>query len=159
MNENTILNPELLDDLDSRYLLFYIDEILYGVSLTLVLEILQIQNITHLPNVANYVKGIVNLRGKVVPVVDVRLKFNLPERPHSDKTCIIVLDINGTQVGLVVDSVSEVATFKNAKLSSPPAVSSVANQYLSSVTEIGGRVILNIDFERFFQDDMSILRI
>ena len=159
MNESIANNADVLEELDGRYLLFYIDDMLYGVSLILVLEILQVQNITHMPNVAPYIKGIVNLRGKVVPVVDVRLKFNLPEREYCDKTCIVDLDINDTQVGLIVDSVSEVATVKNVKLADPPSEARFANQFLSSVTEINGKVILNIDFERFFQDDMDTIRV
>ena len=154
-----MINKDNLGELEGRHLLFCIEEVLYGVSLVLVLEILQMQNITRLPNVANYIKGIVNLRGKVVPVVDVRLKFNLPEKEHTNKTCIIVLDIKGTHVGLIVDSVSEVATVKNTTLSDPPSDTNLPNQFLSSVAEIGEKVILNIDFERFFQDDMGTMRV
>ena len=153
------INAEVLEELDGRYLLFYINEMVYGVSLALVLEILQIQNITKMPQVAPHVKGIVNLRGKVVPVVDVRLKFNLPEKPYDNKSCIIVLELHDTHVGLIVDSVFEVATLEHSRLAAPPSSNSLSMQFLQSVAEYGEHTILNIDFDRFFQDDISINRI
>lgn len=160
MNENSILSSEVLDELNGRYLLFYIGERLFGVSLALVLEIIQIQHVSYLPGMPQYIKGIVNLRGKVVPVIDVRLKFGIEERAHDDKTCIVVLDIHEMHIGLIVDSVSEVLTVENAQLSPPPSINSTNSvEYLASVTEMDGKVVLNIDFEKFFQDDLDLNRI
>lgn len=159
MNENAIISPDTLEELNGRYLLFYIDNALYGVSLALVLEIIQIQTITRLPGVPAYIKGIVNLRGKVVPVIDVRTKFHLPERPYDDKTCIVVLDIHDLHIGLIVDSVSEVVTVESEQLTAPPDVGDAATRYLSSVSEVGDRVILNIDFDKFFQNDIDTIRL
>lgn len=158
MNENVAISASALEDLNGRYLLFYIDDVLYGVSLALVLEIIQIQTITHLPGVAPHIKGIVNLRGRVVPVIDVRLKLNLPERPYDDKTCIVVLDIHGMHIGLIVDSVSEVVTVSNEQLSAPPSTGDMSTRFLASVSELGNKVALNIDFESFFQNDIGIIR-
>jgi len=148
-------NHDKLVALDGRHLLFYIEGKLYGVSLNLVLEIIQVQAITHLPDVAPYIKGLVNLRGKVVPVVDVRLKLKMPERVHDEKTCIIVVDIHGSQIGLIVDSVSEVANVDASKLAIPPSNGHSTNQYLSSIADIDGKIVLNIDFDRFFQEDIN----
>ena len=152
------LNSEIMESLQGRYLLFNVEDRLYGVSLELVLEIIQVQTISKLPNVADYVKGLTNLRGKVIPVVDVRLKMNLPEKAYDDKTCIVVLDIRGTHIGLVVDSVADVTTIDTSKLSSLPLSGNTHQQILSSIIEMGDRVVINIDFERFFQDDISSLR-
>lgn len=157
MNENTNLSADALEELNDRYLLFYIAERLYGVPLVLVLEIIQIQHITHLPTIPPHVKGIVNLRGKVVPVIDVRLKFNLPERPYDDKTCIVVLDIHDMHIGLIVDSVLEVMTVESNHMAPPPTVGDPSSRYLSSVAQLGDKVILNIDFEKFFQDDLEMI--
>lgn len=159
MDENTLISADALEELNGRYLLFYINDVLYGVSLALVLEIIQIQTITHLPSVAPHVKGIVNLRGKVVPVLDVRLKFNLPERAYDDKTCIVVLEVHDMHIGLIVDSVSEVVTVENGNLAAPPNVGDTTAQYLSSVSQIGEKVVLNIDFDKFFQNDIDALRV
>ena len=155
MNENTETHIEASDELSGRYLLFYIGDAIYGISLSLVLEIIDIQHITRLPRVAEYVKGIVNLRGKVVPAIDVRLKFNMPERPYDDKTCIIVLDIHDMHIGLIVDRVLEVVTVEPEQLATPPSVGDLTSRYLSSVSEVGGKVILNIDFDKFFQSDLD----
>lgn len=157
MDSYNKLNADVMESLKGRYLLFYIEDKLYGVSLELVLEIIQIQSITHLPNVARYVKGLTNLRGKVIPVVDVRLKMNIPEKPHDDKTCIIVLDIKGTQIGLIVDSVAEVTMIDESRLASLPTSGSLPQQFLSSIVEMGDKIVINIDFERFFQEDIGSL--
>lgn len=152
-----LLNEEAKSDLETRYLLFNIDDMVYGVSLVLALEILQVQEATRIPNVGGAIKGIINLRGKVVPVIDVRLKFGMPEIEYTDKTCIIVLEIEGMQIGLIVDSVREVATINESDMSNPPNGAGFSDKYLSSVTEVGGKIILNIDFKRFFQDEMGVM--
>lgn len=147
---------EVLDDLSGRYLTFYIGNAVYGIELLHVIEIISIQSITTVPHVPHYIKGIVNLRGKIVPVIDVRLKFNLEEKEYDDKTCIIVVVIDDMHVGLIVDSVSEVATVENDQLATPPEFSDGnTNKYLNSVSNINGRLILNIDIEKFFQSELE----
>lgn len=143
------------DELSGRVLLFYIGETLYGIPLTHVIEIINVQSSTHLPGVAPYIKGVINLRGKVVPVIDVRLKFHLEERPYDDKTCTIVVDIHDMHVGLIVDSVSEVITIDASCMATPPDGEGSGERYLASVSEINGRIVLNIDCERFFQSDLG----
>ncbi len=152
------LTNSVAENLEDRTLLFYIDNMLYAASLALVKEILPVQRLTKLPFIPPHVKGIINLRGKVVPIIDTRTKFDLPEIPYTDRTCIIVLTINTTQVGLIVDSVSEVLSIAEAQPSSPPLTSNTAGQYIASVVELNSRVILNIDFARFFQNDIEGLR-
>ncbi|MEA4892927.1 MAG: chemotaxis protein CheW [Peptococcaceae bacterium] len=156
MNENTAISADAIDELKGRFLLFYLDDTLYGVELRLVLEIINIQHITHLPGVPDHIKGIVNLRGKIVPVIEVRRKFNMPDKDYTDKTCIIVLEIQGMQIGLIVDQVSEVVTVEPKQIASPPSMGDATNRYLSSVSEIGSRYILNIDFDKFFQKDLEM---
>ncbi|MFI3114701.1 MAG: chemotaxis protein CheW [Clostridia bacterium] len=151
------LNDEIKSDLETRYLLFNIDDMVYGVSLVLALEILTVQIATKIPNTNEALKGIINLRGKVVPVVDVRIKFGLEELEYTDKTCIIVLELDGMQIGLIVDSVREVATINESDMSNPPNGSGFSNKFLSSVTEVDGKIVLNIDFKRFFQDEIGSL--
>lgn len=142
------------DYFSGRFLLFYIEETLYGLPLRHVLEIIKTQHITRIPKVPHHIKGIINLRGKVVPVMDIRLKFNLDERPYDDKTCIIIVEIHGMQIGLIVDCVSEVVSAEESQLSDPPEFGDSNSQYLSSVMERGDEVILNLDCARFFQQDI-----
>ncbi len=150
-NENKVM-----DDLSSQFLTFYIDDAIYGIPLADVIEIINIQNITTIPNVPAYIKGITNLRGKVVPVLDVHLKMNKMETEYNDKTCIIVVDIHEMQIGLVVDSVSEVITLTKEQMAAPPKNDEYGySQFLDSIVEMNGKIILNIDFDKFFKNDLS----
>ena len=146
---------EKLEGLNDRYLLFDINGTTYGLPLALALEILTIQSITRLPCVAPYIKGIVNLRGKVIPVLDVRAKLGMPKRDYDDKTCIIVVDIHDMHIGLIVDTVSEVVTVPSDRIIPPPS-NSVS--YVSSVSELENSVVLNLDFDTFFEADLELAR-
>ena len=84
--ENQLTQSNNMDELDSRYLTFLIGDAIYGIALTNVLEIINIQSITQVPNIPPHIKGIINLRGKVIPVLDARLKMYKEERPYDDKT-------------------------------------------------------------------------
>lgn len=160
--DNISIHEDVRDDLKGRYLTFYIDKTLYGIELTHVIEIIEIssinseQPITHVPSLPHYMKGIINLRGKVVPVIDVRLKFEQEERPYDDSTCIIVVLIHDMQVGLIVDIVQEVVNVDSDNCNASPDTGKNRNSehYLSSIAKIGDKVILNIDCEKFFQNDL-----
>ena len=157
-NTETTANSVSIDGLTDRYLLFKIDDANYGLPLSLAIEIITIQSITKLPRVASYVKGIVNLRGKVIPVLDVRAKLGLPEHEYDDKTCIIVLDIHDMHVGLIVDMVSEVASALPEQLMPPPKNDKAAT-YIASVFQKDDKFILNLDCEDFFKDDLEQTRV
>ncbi|MEG0541579.1 MAG: chemotaxis protein CheW [Angelakisella sp.] len=154
MSDNLVIADELLDDLAGKYLTFFIGDKTYGVELLHVLEIISIQSVTTVPSTPVYVKGIINLRGRIVPVIDVRLKFNMQERDYDERTCIVVLNIDEMYVGLIVDQVSEVITFNNDSLASLPDFGSVnTNQYLKSIAKVKDKLVLNLDCEKFLQDD------
>ena len=121
MSENQVITDgKSLDDLSGRYLSFYVDDTFYGIELLHVTEIISVQPITFVPSLPMYIKGIINLRGKVVPVIDVRLKFGQEERPYDDKTCIIVVLVENMQVGLIVDSVAEVVSIHDGESNNLP---------------------------------------
>lgn len=142
------------NDLAGKYLTFYIDETVYGVELTHVIEIISIQSIAGVPDVPYYIKGIINLRGRIVPVIDVRLRIGLPERAYDDHTCIIVVDIDETTVGMIVDSVFEVATFVSEDLSGLPQFTNInTKRYLTSISRVEGHMVLNLDCKQFLSDD------
>ena len=153
MSEEILLNES--EELNGRYLLFKIDESYYGLSLTSVREIINVPKITIVPNTPTYMKGIINLRGGVVPVIDVRLKFNMEEREHDNQTCIIVLEVRDAVVGLIVDRVSEVVDIEPEQLVAPPDMGNTINDYLDSVSEIGDKIILNIDCEKFLEQELN----
>ena len=153
---NLVKKAELVDFLDDRYLLFTIDNTYYGLPLALALEILTVQSITKLPRVADYVKGIINLRGKVIPVLDVRKKLGIPEHEYEDSNCIIVIDIRDMHVGLIVDMVSEVATVPSDRVIPPPKTIGERSSYISSVSQLDDKIVLNLDCDKFFQNDFEI---
>lgn len=148
-----------IDGLSDRYLLFKVDDANYGLPLAMALEILTIQSITRLPRVADYVKGIVNLRGKVIPVLDVRSKLGLSERTYDDKTCIIVLDIHEMHVGLIVDMVSEVVSVSPEQIIPPPKTNGVSATYISSVSQLEDKIVLNLNCDEFFKNDIEQARV
>ncbi|MEA4894326.1 MAG: chemotaxis protein CheW [Oscillospiraceae bacterium] len=152
---NVVKKAELVDFLNDRYLLFTIDGTYYGLPLALALEILTVQSITKLPRVAGYVKGIINLRGKVIPVIDVRKKLGISERENDEATCIIVIDIRDMHVGLIVDMVSEVVTVPSDRVIPPPQTIGEKSNYISSISQLDDKVVLNLDCEKFFHDDFD----
>lgn len=105
-NQQLIVKEE--DTQSGKYLTFPLGNEVFGIEIKYITEIIGIQTITIVPEVPKYVKGIINLRGKIIPVVDVRLKFNKEEAEYNDRTCIIVIDIKDITIGLIVDCVSEV---------------------------------------------------
>lgn len=144
------------DELSDRYLTFCLKSVFYGIDLKYVTEITEIQIITRVPNTPEYIKGVINLRGKIVPVVDALSKLKQKTREYDGRTCIIVLNMDGTQVGLIVDSVSDVVTVRSGDLTEPPVkkgAKSNQNKYLKSLANIDGRVILNIDCNKLLNDD------
>jgi purine-binding chemotaxis protein CheW len=105
-------SKKALEKIQGKYLTFKLAEQEYGLEILRVREIIGLMDITKLPKTPDFVKGVINLRGKVIPVIDLRLRFGLEEEKHTDKTCIIVVDISKDselmQIGIIVDSVSEV---------------------------------------------------
>lgn len=152
---NEIQKTELADFLSDRYLLFTLDGSYYGLPLALALEILTMQSITKLPCVCDYVKGILNLRGKVIPILDVKKKLGLPEQPYQDSNCIIVVDLHGMHVGLIVDTVSEVATVPPDRIVPPPKTVVESANYIASISRLDQKIVLNLDYEKFFQNDLE----
>lgn len=147
---------DALDDLKGRYLTFFIDDTCYGIELLYISEIISVLPVTNIPGLPVYFKGVINLRGKVAPVIDVRLKFGQEERPYDDKTCIIIVNISDMQVGLIVDMVADVVSMENALRNPPPETGRNGDRYLASIANVGGKVILNIDCEKFFQSDLRL---
>lgn len=153
---NLVKKAEQADMLNDRFLLFTIDNSYYGLPLAMALEILTMQSITKLPRVADYIKGIINLRGKVIPVLDVRKKLGIPEHSGDETYCVIVIEIRDMHVGLIVDMVSEVATVPSDRIIPPPKTLAEKSSYIASVSQLDDKVVLNLDFERFFQNDLEI---
>jgi purine-binding chemotaxis protein CheW len=136
-----------------KYLVFHLGREEFGIQVLKVREIMGIQDITAVPQTPPYVKGVINLRGKVIPVVDLRLKFGLPALEYSQRTCIIVAQVRGEAgqllIGVVVDGVAEVLNLADADIEDTPAFGQeVATSYLLGMAKIKGKVKILLDIEQ-----------
>ncbi len=134
------------DTQHGRYLTFFLEEEVYGIEIKYVTEIIGVQHITKIPEVADYIKGIINLRGRIIPVIDMRLKFNKPQADYDDRTCTIIINTQQLVVGLIVDRVAEVLTIEDEHIAPPPKhKAGVRNKYISGIGKAGKDVKLLID--------------
>jgi len=143
-----------------KFLTFMLGEETYGLPILQVKGINQMQPFTHVPRMPSFVKGVINLRGKIIPIIDLRLKFGLMEAEHNERTCIIVVELEegGRQSGLVVDEVSEVLDVTGDNIEPPPADGGVSLEYLTGIGKAKGKVIMLLDpFKILSQNEMSML--
>lgn len=142
------------DELEGKSLTFYIADTMYGLPLTNVLEIINVQPIAKVPGTPVYVKGVINLRGGIVPLVDMRLKFGQPAREYDDQTNFIITQLGDMQVGLAVDRVSNVVKADAVDISTLPEFSTVnTNHYMTSVSRVGGHLVMNLNCATILEDD------
>jgi purine-binding chemotaxis protein CheW len=160
MNENIMNDTSDIeeDTQKGKYLTFILDNESYGIGINNVTEIIGIQPITLVPELPEYIKGIINLRGKIIPVMDVRLRFKKAFREYNDRTCIIVVDMNELSIGLIVDSVSEVLIIPDQDIVPPPNLNKVSTKYISGIGKIDNEVKLILDCDKLINyDDMDLL--
>jgi purine-binding chemotaxis protein CheW len=130
-----------------KYLTFKLADEEYGVEILKVREINGIMDITAVPQMPAYMKGVINLRGKVIPVVDLRLKFGLEEIEHTEQTCIIVVDV-GKEIGIIVDTVSEVLDVARENVEPPPSMGgSVDTSFILGMGKVGDAVKILLDID------------
>ena len=154
MNDN--LEDLMLEEEDTqkgKYLTFSLGKEFYGIEIKHVTEIIGIQPVTEIPELPDHIKGIINLRGKIIPVMDVRLRFKKPPREYNDRTCVIVIDIKDVSVGLIVDSVSEVLSINEGDIVSPPDVKKDGNKYIKAIGKVGDEIKLILDCDKLLSDD------
>ncbi|AWI06288.1 chemotaxis protein CheW [Clostridium drakei] len=146
---------ELAEDTQKgRFLTFSVGKESYGIEIKYVKEIIGIQEITEVPELPDYVKGIINLRGKIIPVMDVRLRFKKEPKEYNDRTCIIVIDVEEISIGLIVDNVSEVLTIEEENIVPPPDLKTgFHNRYVKGIGKVGNEVKLLLDCQKVLNDD------
>jgi purine-binding chemotaxis protein CheW len=149
--EDTLETEE--DTQKDRYLTFSLGKECYGIEIRYVTEIIGLQAITEIPELPAYVKGIINLRGKITPVIDVRIRFKKEPKDYNDRTCVVVIDIGNLSIGLIVDSVSEVITILEQDIVEPPQMHRGQNRYIKSIGKAGNSVKLLLDCEKLLSDD------
>ena len=134
-----------------KFLTFSLGREEYGVSIGLVKEINGMMDITPVPGAPGYIKGVINLRGKIVPVMDLRLRFGLPEAEYTQRTCLIVFEVGEKAkrlFSIAVDSVSEVLNIQTAEMEQPARYSEQSEQYLLGLGKTRGKVVLLLDVAR-----------
>lgn len=159
MEQTELFNQEeqAEDTLKGKYLIFSMGKELLGIEIRYITEIIGIQPITEVPEMPEYVIGITNLRGKIIPVMDARLRFKKEVREYDGRTCIIVLDTNDITIGLIVDSVSEVISIADEDIAPPTDISKGGHKYIKGIGKAGGSVKLLLDCQRLLTDEEGVL--
>ncbi len=141
---------EMLEEEDTqkgKYMTFISGDECYGIGINYVNEIVGLTKITEVPETVDYIKGLINLRGKIIPVIDVRLRFKKEAIPYNDRTCVIVITVEQIVVGLIVDTIAEVCTIDDADIVPPPSMvnNSGAARFVYGIGKVGDDVKLLIN--------------
>jgi purine-binding chemotaxis protein CheW len=135
-----------------KFLSFILGEEVYGIPIKKAKEIIGMMEITHIPKMRDYIKGVINLRGKIIPIVDLRLRFGLTERDYDERTCIIVIEVKTQEtqrmMGMVVDAVAEVVTIPAGDIEPPPEIGTqVEGAFLIGLGKTKERVIMLLEMD------------
>jgi purine-binding chemotaxis protein CheW len=154
---------KVMADKEGKYLTFSLAEEEYGISILKIKEIIGMMPITTVPQTPEFVKGVINLRGKVIPVIDLRLRFGMEPIDYTERTCIIVVEIEGyagtVRIGIVVDAVSEVLTIKGEDIEETPTFGTKLNtDYILGMAKMEGGVKILLDIDRVLSaEEVAVL--
>ena len=153
MDDDKSIIEEDEDTQKDKYLTFGLAEETYGIDIAVVIEIIGIQTITNVPEVPEYVRGIINLRGNVVTVIDTRARFGIPPAEVTDNTRIMIIESEKHVIGILVDSVAEVADLNTADIDDTPNVGTEENaQFISGVCNRKDDLLILIDLTKLFTE-------
>ena len=146
--ETAVAGATMEQTVGGKFLTFFLAEEEYGIEILKVQEINGMMSITPVPRVPSFIRGVINLRGKVIPVIDLRLKFAMESAEQTEETCIIVVEAQQLKMGIVVDRVSEVMDIAGADIDDSPSFGTeVATDYLLGIAKSDGRVKLLLDID------------
>ncbi len=145
-----LFNEEDDEVLENKYLMCKLGNEVYGIDIQYVTDIIELQKITEVPDMPEYVKGVINLRGQVIPVVDLRLRFGMETREYDDRTVITVVNIENNSLGFIIDTATEVQDIPEKDIDPPPKFQGddKKRKYISGLGKIGDDVIILLDVER-----------
>lgn len=149
------------DTQKGKYITFILGAEEYAIEIQYVIEIIGMQKFTHIPEAADYVKGVIKLRESVYPIIDMRKRFRLEEADYTDRTCIIIVKINENPIGLIVDSVNEVLNIpdENITHSTVNSVNS-KSQFIKGIGKIGDRVVIILEIDKVISvDELSAINV
>lgn len=157
INENSLNQDDQGDDSSKgMFMTFQTGKELFGINISYVNEIIGMQEITAIPEVDDYIMGLINLRGKIIPVIDVRVRFKMEPKEYTDRTCIIVIDVKSMLIGLIVEKIAEVDTIKDEDILPPPSFGKKGqehNKYVYGLARAGETMKLLIDPEKLIKDE------
>jgi purine-binding chemotaxis protein CheW len=142
-----------MKEIDGKYLTFLLEKEIYGISIKSVKEINAMMNITPVPNMPDYMKGVINLRGKIITVMDLRLRLGMEEKEYSERTCIVIVEVEGQKgkkkIGIVVDSVSEVSDIKSSELEDfEDDYTNVGDIFVEGIAKTKSKIIILLDITK-----------
>ncbi len=163
MAKNTdLIDDDLFDDDEEdtqrdRYFTFQVGAEEYGIEIMHVLEVVGLQKITEVPDMPDFVKGVINLRGQVIPIMDVRTRFGMKTVEYDDRTCVLVVNMQGQQIGLIVDKVSDVLDIPAGQVQPPPKVSNrPGSRYISGLGKVEEEVKILLDVQKLlYQEELE----
>ena len=151
------------DSRQGKYMTFRVGADVYGIELKYVNEILQMQPITPIPEVEHFIKGLINLRGKIIPVIDVADRFGKDKFEYNDRTCVMVIEVKNVEVGLIIENVAEVVSIKKEDILPPPVINKTANantmtanvqtKFIQGIGKVDGEVKLLLDPVKLLSDE------
>lgn len=145
-------SPEDEDTQKDLFLIFDLCGDAYGLDIRAVIEMIGVQTITGLPEMPDYIRGIINLRGRIIPVMDMRLRLGKPMKEYDSKTCIVIVGFEEQTLGLIVDSVSEVVKIPESDVAPPPDMLQGGNRYIRAIGKIGEDVKMMLDLEKLIAE-------
>ncbi len=140
-----------------RYLTFFLGDEQYGIAIDRIKEIIAMMKVTFVPKTPEYMKGVINLRGSIIPVVDTRLRFGMENQKADMHTAIIIVEVEKVNIGFIVDRVEEVASIDATNLSEPPKFgSTIDTDFICSMAQMGENVVMILDVLKLFEADELI---
>lgn len=141
-----------------KYLTFFVDKQLYSIPSSQVIEIISISPVTYLPKLPEFVKGVINIRGKVIPLIELQLRLKKTSAVYDEHTCIIVVEIGDNSVGFIVDRVHDVTDISKSQISPPPKMSNAEKEreFLAGIAKLGDGIAMILDTAKTIADEMMV---
>ncbi|KPI53821.1 chemotaxis protein [Clostridioides difficile] len=143
------------DEIIKQVLTFYVNDVIYGIELENVIETIRFQSITCVPCLPEYIIGVINLRGRIIPVINMHIKYNIPETDYNERTCIIITKVDEYQVGIIVDKVVDVIPIEKINLLETTDSNNInTNKDIKEIAKVGDNSILILDIRKFLINNM-----
>ena len=155
-NEENSPDVDQFDTQKGKYMTFKSGSEYFGLEIQYVQQIIQFQTVTRIPETEDYIKGLINIRGKIIPVIDVKIRFRQEPFEYMDRTCIIVIDVKGTMVGLIVEQIADVISIDEKSIIPPPSLNQNSygrDKYVFGLVRVADEVKLLLDPEKLIRDE------